>query len=222
MEALLQGGGAGGQVRDGVMSSQEAQHVIPHARWPDAQLIMVCGMRGMGKTYFMEHYVAAGEPRVFVIAARDEGFPRVRRRLDWRQSLEEMEAGGPLWRKYVIPKEVPSAEFAEEFFEAALVQLEDCLIVIEEAPHLIENPDIRRSPLERIILQGRNDGVRIMAGAQRLNRLPTAMRSEATEIVMFRAKFPEDLDIYRSWGFDDAREVGPHLGRGQCYVITRE
>ena len=210
-----------------IVTTAEALRLVPHLPAGDAQLILVCGMRGYGKTVFVQGmpdgsypygYIEEREPRLLVLDIHDD-YQRIQRRVEWRDALADLNAtDGPCRRRVVVSAENCSA-FADEFFPAIIEEdVRNFLLVIEEASAFCKSINIKGTALETIILQGRHWGIRVLAVAQRLGRLPGEFHSEATQIVSYRMKRPRDLYILEEWGFQDAEEVAPTLPVGVCWL----
>lgn len=215
-----------------LVTTDEALRRVPHLPAGASQLILVTGRKGFGKTVFVNGvppgergplgYIEEREPRVLVLDIHDD-YHRVMRRNDYRDALREFQASdGPLRRRVVPPMEDGQncTTFGDVFFPALVHEkVRDFLLVIEEASAFCRSTNIKGTALETIILQGRHWGIRILAVAQRLNRIPGEFHSEATSILAYNTKRPRDCEILEEWGFDDARELAPRLKRGECYLI---
>jgi hypothetical protein len=218
-----------------VLSTSEALAVVPHLAPGKSQLILVTGRRGFGKTAFVggsstiedwegpevEGYIERCEPRVLLLDVHGD-YTLLRRRLDWKTALDDLEAtDGPCRRRVVPPvgAGTNSVDFGEEFFPACVDRLRNTFLVIEELTNYVSSTVIRGTALETLILQGRHYGVRILATCQRLNRIPGEFHSEATQIVVYNTRRPRDKKILVEWGYEDAIENAPLLEIGQCVVL---
>ena len=214
-----------------IVSTAEALARVPHLPPGESQLILVTGRKGFGKTVFVKGmpdgtrpigYIEEREPRLLILDIHDD-YHRVMRRNDFRAALSDLQATeGPCRRRVVPPMEDGQncTTFGDEFFPTLVKEkVRDFLLVIEEASAFCRSTNIKGTALETIVLQGRHWGIRILAVAQRLNRIPGEFHSEATSILAFNTKRPRDCEILEEWGFDDAREVAPTLKKGECYLV---
>jgi hypothetical protein len=202
------------------MSSRQALEQVPHSRYDESQLIVVCGQKGFGKTWWLRHYAMA-EPRLLVVDIHDE-FPHLTLRHDYQRALSDLDNGDtPCWRRVVPPHTVSTYDWGERFF-AALVDsgVGDLLLVIPElSAYTRTKGGIEGTALEKIILRGRHYRVRLAVDIQRLNRAPGELHSELTQAVVFHTRRPRDLDVLESWGVVDAHEVLPKLRKRECYLL---
>jgi hypothetical protein len=214
-----------------IVSTDEALRLVPHLPPGSSQLILVTGRKGYGKTVFVagnpdgtspHGYIEEREPRVLILDIHDD-YDRVMRRSNFQDAIADFKAtDGPCRRRVVPPMDDGQncTTFGDEFFPAIVKsKAENFLLVIEEASAFCRSTNIKGTSLETLILQGRHWGIRILAVAQRLNRIPGEFHSEATSILAYNTKRPRDCIILEEWGFDDAREVAPTLSIGHCYLI---
>ena len=220
--------------REQIVTTDVALARVPHLPPGKAQLILVTGMRGNGKSVFVGGmpdgtapmgYIETCEPRVFVLDIHDD-YGRVRRRSDWRFALEEYAAtDGPI-RRRVVPEPEEGQTLADwgdaffaEFERYAKEGDTDGLLVVEELSTFVRSTNVKGTPFEQIVMQGRHWGVRVLAVAQRLNRLPGELHSEATQIIAYRTIRPRDCEVLEDWGCREAREIAPTLQPGECYLV---
>lgn len=214
-----------------VLSTEEALTKIPHRAYSRAQLTLVTGKRGTGKTWFLREYVESTEPRVLVLDYHEDfdrsvhGGPGIRRRVQTAEALSDLESTDGPCRRRVVPTIGASGncrDFAIDFFAECVERLRNCLLVIDELSLYCPTENLRNShmkSLETLLLQGRRYGIKMVVACQRLNRIPGEFHSEATEIVVYQTSRPRDLKVLEDWGFEDAREVAPKLKVGQCVIL---
>jgi hypothetical protein len=202
------------------MSSQEALALVPHSGYEESQLVVVCGQKGFGKTWWLRHYAYA-EPRLLVIDIHDE-FPQVTLRLNYQDALDDLaEDTFPCWRRVIPPHDVSTFEWGERFLSELLKSgASDLLLVIPEiSAYTRTKGGIEGAALEKIILRGRHYRIRLAVDVQRLNRAPGELHSELTQAVIYHTRRPRDLDVLESWGVEDAHEVLPALPKYRCYLL---
>lgn len=203
------------------MSSRQALSEVPHSGYSESQLVVVCGQKGFGKTWWLRHW-AMSEPRLFVLDIHDE-FPHVPLRLDYRTAIEEMAADtGPCWRRVIPPHDVSTYQWGERFFSDLLRSgaCEIVLVIPELSAYTRTKGGIEGTSLERLLLRGRHYKIRMAVDVQRLNRVPGEFHSELTQAVIFHTRRPRDLDVLESWGVDSAHDVLPRLRKYECYVLN--
>lgn len=203
-----------------IVTSELALDLVPHNGYEESQLIVACGQKGFGKTWWIRHYALA-EPRVLVLDIHDE-FYQVPRRLRYQDAIEDLASRGdaPCWRRVIPPHEGSTFEFGTRFFEAVRRDVRNILLVIPEfSAYSRAKGGIEGTPLETIILRGRHYGIRLCLDIQRMNRVPGEVHSELTDAVIFHTRRPRDLDVLESWGVKDAHEVLPKLKKRQCYLL---
>jgi hypothetical protein len=205
------------------ISAEQALREVPHRIPDEAQLTLVTGMRGTGKTWWLQHWVEDNDPRILILDYHED-FPHVRKR-EWRQAIADLAAtDGPCRRRVVPPIGEASncRDFAEEFFPAIVRDggPRNFRLVIDELSLYCPTENLRaqhNKALETLILQGRRYGIGLVVACQRLNRIPGEMHSEATEILVFRTKRPRDLKVLEDWGLEGDPTS---LARGELYIIV--
>ena len=201
------------------MSSRQALAQVPHSAYDESQLIVVCGQKGFGKTWWLRHY-AMSESRLLVVDIHDE-FPHVTLRLNYQSAIEDLSDGSPgCWRRVIPPQSKSTYEWGDSFFTAVRSGVRDVLLVIPElSAYTRTKGGIEGTALEALILRGRHYGIRLAVDIQRLNRAPGEIHSELTQAVVFHTRRPRDLDVLESWGVVDAHEVLPRLHKYECYLL---
>lgn len=201
------------------MSSQRALSLVPHSGYEESQLIVVCGQKGFGKTWWLRHYAYA-EPRLLIVDIHDE-FPQVSLRLNYQDALDDLADGCPGWRRVIPPHDVSTYDWGDKFFSALVKsRVGDLLLVIPElSAYTRTKGGIEGTALEKIILRGRHYRIRMAVDIQRLNRAPGELHSELTQAVVFHTRRPRDLDVLETWGVEDAHEVLPNLPKRECYLL---
>jgi DNA helicase HerA-like ATPase len=182
-------------------------------------LLLAVGMRGSGKTWFLRNYLEGPEPRVLALDPHND-FPRLLKYPDWELALERLEEGDPARARFnPFDQSQDTRAFGETFLRACVERLRNAFLAIDEISLYSTGLSDRGSALETVTLQGRHYGIRSGMACQRLNRIPMDLRSQATEIVVFRTAAAPDLDVLKFWGGKELAEVAPTLERGECCVI---
>jgi hypothetical protein len=202
------------------MPSRQALREVPHSRYDDSQIVVVCGQKGFGKTWWLRHYAMA-EPRLLCIDIHDE-FPHLTLRLNEQEAIDDLAADeSPCWRRVIPPHDSSTYEWGDKFFDALLKSRARCflLVVPELSAYTRTKGGIEGTPLEKIILRGRHYEIRMAVDIQRLNRAPGELHSELTQAVVFHTRRPRDLDVLEAWGVKDAYTVLPELPKYTCYLL---
>lgn len=198
------------------LRTQQALPLLPHKQYDKAQLFLAAGKRGFGKTYALQHYVETREPRVLLLDPFND-FRRIQEAEDWQEALDDLSDGEPCRRRVRPPVSRDSMAYADAFFDAAIDQLRDCLLVLDEMSLWSQMRET--DALRILILQGRRLGLRLCVGCQRIALVPGVMLSEATEMLIFRTRRPRDLDVLEEWTNSEAREIAPKLTVGECLLF---
>lgn len=202
------------------MSVTEALNRLPHKSYDKAQLVLAAGMRGQGKTTLLRGFIETREPRVFALDPFND-FVGIRARLSWEDALDDLEDGTPCRRRVIPPINTGTRRYAEEFFQAALERLRNCLVLLDEAT-LWSAPQASET-LQALILQGRRMGLRMAVGCQRIALVPGIMLSECTQMALFRMRRPRDIETVAEWTDHTVASDCRTLNVGQCqYIGTAE
>lgn len=201
------------------VSNIEAAKLLPHKNYDRAQLIIFSGKRGMGKTYAISHYIDVREPRTFILDPFND-FGKFTRSPTLESGLIDMvtSKNGPCVRRVVPPINEDSYAYAENFFQYAISNLRDCLIVMDEmtmwsGAHETEN-------FRKLVLQGRRLRLRMLLATQRLSLLPGVALSESTEMCFFRLRRPRDLFVVKEWANAQVSAQVSQLNQGECMLGT--
>lgn len=154
-------------------------------------VVLVLGIRGSGKSYWIKKHIVKTGKRVVVWDPHGEYETRERHTLD-----ELLERPSVLDREAVSLSVVPQwktlTELAEEFeaFVELMASTEDLTIVIEEAGLL------RRAHehLEALACQSRHWGAPLVICAQRAVQVPKTAREQLSHLVSFRQSSVSDVD----------------------------
>jgi hypothetical protein len=226
------------------MTNDQAAEILPHRRFDQPQLIVVAGVRGSGKTYWIQKWINEAEPRLLVLDPFDKDFAGIRRRLDYRRAIAELRETADKGaqsdryipqRRRIVPEWGhldPEAKFkgncrdyADRFMEAVV---EACptgapplniRLVLDELS-LYVGRNIRGTAFETLVLQGRRMGVSMIVATQRTMRIPIEMRSEVTEMLCFHAHLRGDVETYEEFGWEEAETEAKTLRKGECYYIN--
>jgi hypothetical protein len=186
-------------------------HNLPHLTYDHAQLILVAGKRGYGKTTFAREYLKLREPRVLALDPfGDFSMPCV----DEDRAFEDLRHRAAR-RSICPPINRTSRDWATDFFERCIDELRDCLLVLDEIT-LWSQVYTAGSPLEVIVLQGRRLGIRLIVISQKIALVPDVMKTEATDLVLFRTTRPTDLETAAKWTSPQVARRLRDLGMGEC------
>lgn len=190
---------------------------LPHKIYDRAQLILVAGRRGYGKTTFIKNYVARVEPRVLILDPFDDfkNVPAVE--LD--DAFDELDEFPVCRRRIVPPIDHTSREFANDFFERSINELRDCLLVLDEIT--LWSSSNAPGALQTLVLQGRRLGIRMIVACQRISLVPGVILSESTDLVMFRMSRPRDIHVASEWSDDETAERLRSLELGMCVHVEQ-
>ena len=192
----------------------------------------------------MQHWLDDGEPRVLILDALDRDFKAYRRRLDYRDAIDEFsetrnprghyiqmarrcvadwggEMAGPKFR-------ANCRDYASGFFDALVDACPpgsapiNVRGVVDELSLAISanSKAFEGSSLEAAVLQGRRMGISLVLATQRAMRIPSAIRSEITDFLCFNASLERDKEVYEEMGWPEAYEGAQQLRRGECYYIN--
>jgi hypothetical protein len=212
--------------------AREIARVVPHYRYDRGQVVLCVGRRGYGKTTAMKAFIDCCEPRVFGIdmfgdfnlepaADIEDAIDRMDVRV--KDGLFETERYAPA-RVSVRPDNIESThQFGSEVFQAAIDDLRNCLVVMDEVtlwttPYTgARNTD---DPFTKLVLQGRRLGLRIIAGVQRFTLFPQLLQAEISHLVVFRTSAKPDIDRIADWTSDEIAQDARKLDVGECIVVA--
>lgn len=198
-----------------VLTTDEALRLLPHKQYNRAQLLLAAGKREQGKTTLLTRYVESCEPRLLALDYFDD-FRTVRRRVEVDDALSDLAEGGPC-RRRLVPPLGATRDYAEQLFQKLIRQrVGDLLLVLDELT--LASNSRESEALQTLILQGRRLGIRLAAGIQRIALTPDVMKSEVTELVIFRTTRPRDLETVADWTDRETAELSRKLQVGQCVV----
>lgn len=200
------------------IDGKAAARLIPHRRYDQAQCVLFNGRRGQGKTTALVEYLETREPRVFVLDPFND-FTRIQKAKGIYDAMDAMAANPLACRRRVVPPiDEGSKEYAEWFFEVAIDELRNCLIVMDEMT--LWSNSVASTPLTTLVLQGRRLGLRMAIACQRIALVPGVILSEMTELVVFNTQRPRDLDTLEMWTDKTTPEIARNLEVGQCLLIS--
>jgi len=190
---------------------------LPHLAHDEAQLILVTGKRGSGKTWLIREWAQRLEPRALYLDIY-RSFPDVEVATSLEAALEDLAYWEACRRRVLAPR-----LGTREWFEYALRRilehpLRDCLVVLDEVTKFIRTQS-QSDALEEFVLQGRQLGLRAIVGCQVIQMIPRLMLSEGTTLISFRVTRPRDKDVLAEWGGPEAAELAPQLTRGRALEI---
>lgn len=205
----------------GVLTNLEAADVTPHLQFGRAQLIIVAGRRGFGKTWYIQRYIEKHEPRVFMLDAHGD-FPCVPESPDILSAMRDLQRyPTACWRR-LVPRlrfldRTNLAEYAEEVISSVNRYLRRCLVIYNESTLWL---DQRASePLADQIRQGRHLELRHVIDTQRFAEAPDIMRSEASELVIFRTTRSRDRKTLSDETTPEIAEIARTLAVGDCVLV---
>lgn len=200
-----------------VVGNLEVEQVLKHSIFTDAQCIGWIGTRGEGKTESLITYLGVREPRVLAFDSFGS-FTGIRLVDSIETALEDLQRFEVACRRRVQPEfSSDTHAYAEHAFKLIIECLRNCLVVLEELS-LWTEPKITRR-LRKLIIQGRQIGVRLLLVAQQVSLIPYELQSQMTHIVVFHLHRPADLDALERWVGKRIRKIVNRLDRFECVVV---
>jgi hypothetical protein len=193
---------------------------LPHKSYDKAQLILFSGKRGFGKTTAMREYLRVLEPRVFALDPFND-FPSIQRCFSVQEGFDDLEENAACRRRFVPTINNGTRPFGDAFFRRVFDSergLRDCLLCLDEIT--LWSGSHETESLQKLILQGRRIGIRLLVACQRIQLVPQVMLSEMTHLVIFSTTRPRDLDVIEEWGGRSYSEIAPHLKVGQSLLLS--
>lgn len=204
-----------------ILSNIEAADLIPHNLYDKAQIVLVTGKRGQGKTTLISRYIEKREPRIFMLDPHND-FPQVPEAATLTEALTDLQVyDRACWRR-LVPKfgtlgREARFDLGEEVFAAVNRYLRNCLVIYNEATLWTgpkANPDLQDQ-----ITQGRRIGIRHIIDCQRFQLLPDVMRSEGTELCVFRTTRYADREVISREADPETAQIAQTLPPHQCVLI---
>jgi hypothetical protein len=173
-------------------------------------LVLVVGKRDQGKTALLRRYVENREPRV--LALDPFGDFRGLMRTSSENAAIDLIQYATACRRRLVPPIRGSRTWSEKLFDRLGDRgaPADYLLVLDEITLWSQKKETE--PLERLVLQGRRLGIRLLVACQKVALVPDVLLSEATQLVVFHVSRPRDIDVLNEWddGLGDAaRELPP-------------
>lgn len=221
-----------GQTVDGarVVGNDELPTLIPHLTFDQAQLVVLPGQRGNGKTWTEEQYIEVREPRVLVITPRQDDFQLVQRSPDIDSALADLALGVPCRRRVALDidridfddsgeaPDLDTYEFGREVMTKCAQRLRGALLVLSEV-HLW-SPYKAGAITTLLVTQSRHYGIRLMVDSQRIGLVPDIFLSEATHMAIFKiGRRPRDREVIEEWCGEDIAEKSQQLAPRQALLL---
>ena len=211
-----------------ILDSVDAAHGLKHRKYDRSQLIIFAGKREHGKTYACNAYIDEDEPRVLGLDPfgdfRGLSWP-TEDRTSSSEALEDMAYYQRFCRRRICPPfGASSRDWAEDFFVECVDgehPLTDALLVLDEIT--LWTLPRESAALQKLVLQGRRLGIRMVVCCQRVSLIPGVFLSECTDLVVFRMTRPRDLDVIDDWASSHHEgrlsDIAPRLDIGECVVV---
>lgn len=167
----------------------------------------VCGVTGAGKSYFTRRMILK-YPRVILVSpieADEQEYDGIQCD-SLTELLTRLDEYRNKKRKFWYLKLSDLSDF--DMLCAAVYEMGDCTLVIEEAQRIIPSKCLLGDSFKDILYRGRHKLINVIVISQRASTVSIEFRSQWRRIVSFRQSEPSDVRwLMQSTGYEELEKV---------------
>ena len=200
-----------------IWNGYEVERAIGHRAYTDSEVVGWVGMKGFGKTEGMKHFLRVREPRVLALDAFDD-FEGLKLVADLDTALDDMQRFTRSCRRRVQPPfDADTYGYGAMAMQAILESLRNAVLALDELLMWVRPQTL--DAFRKVIVQGRRLGIRTHYAAQLISLIPTEVKSQTTDLVIFHLSRPSDLEYLAKWTSKRIATTAKELEIGQCLHV---